>query len=480
MCQKRIFYPLLSMLLLTIACLSLSAPSVDIPATQTPVRAESLPPADPGPTETVIPAETLPSPSPSSTSQPTQPETPVPLTPTLSTPVTSFQSPRLSPDQPVRLKELLMLGGGAGWGFEFRGILLHTLDGGLTWRDATPPQNGKDSFGFVAPIGFFAFDSNLAWAALNTGGGITFLHTTDSGNNWIVDQSVKPGELDLGVCGPLTIGLSVIHQLYFIDSRHGWLTATAQAQEWGYAVSLLFATQDGGQTWTLRNFSTRDCSKGAMPDGLRSVYFRDPERGWGGFFPEKWSYFPHNQQRYVGGWEIYQTTDGGGSWQAVQLPAPPGFLEQANLNGKDNAACGIQEIMPLAPDILALDMSCFLYGASSGEQNFLYLTTNGGQSWEGQRATGNENFFAGVNDGHQLTGWRLEGSPDQALNNLQTSTDGGRTWTTIKRVAWQYASFDFISQREGWAIVTANGVDALVHTTDGGETWELIRPKTGR
>ena len=45
--------------------------------------------------------------------------------------------------------------------------LSRSLDGGATWRDATPPQNVNGK------MGFFAFDPNFAWAAINTGGGIS-------------------------------------------------------------------------------------------------------------------------------------------------------------------------------------------------------------------------------------------------------------------------------------------------------------------
>lgn len=368
-----------------------------------------------------------------------------------------------------------MLNDRAGWGFEFGRDLLRTLDGGQTWREVTPPQTVS------APMGFFAFDPNFAWTAIPTDGGISFWHTTDGGAHWAADQGVELSQLETGSCGTLTMGMTSIRQLYFTDSRRGWLVATTQAQEHGYIVSLLFATQNGGQTWALRSLSTRECGTGEMPDGLNTVFFKTPERGWGGFFPVRWSYFPYNQQRHVGGWDLYQTTDGGIHWQAIPLPAPPGFLElvQRSENEPYNAACGLQQIIQLAPEIFKLNVSCFLYATASDEQQYVYLTTTGGQSWQVWPATGNEEFFADVYAGDRLTGWRLERSPGPALNNLQISTDAGQTWTTFKKVAWEYARFDFVSEQEGWAIVTSDQ-DALVHTRDGGQTWEILHPVIGK
>jgi len=49
--------------------------------------------------------------------------------------------PRLAPGQPISITSMNMFGSTTGWGFESSGHILHTLDGGRTWSDVTPPQS---------------------------------------------------------------------------------------------------------------------------------------------------------------------------------------------------------------------------------------------------------------------------------------------------------------------------------------------------
>jgi photosystem II stability/assembly factor-like uncharacterized protein len=49
-------------------------------------------------------------------------------------------------------------------------------------------------------------------------------------------------------------------------------------------------------------------------------------------------------------------------------------------------------------------------------------------------------------------------------------------WVTLKTVAWEGVQLDFVSEQEGWAVVSTGSESALVHTMDGGETWEEIKP----
>jgi hypothetical protein len=60
---------------------------------------------------------------------------------------------------------------------------------------------------------------------------------------------------------------------------------------------------------------------------------------------------------------------------------------------------------------------------------------------------------------------------------IQRSEDGGQTWNSVKTVNWD-GSFSFVTKDLAWA-VAYDPVDdeyALVKTSDGGQSFEIIRP----
>ncbi len=77
---------------------------------------------------------------------------------------------------------------------------------------------------------------------------------------------------------------------------------------------------------------------------------------------------------------------------------------------------------------------------------------------------------------------------------LEGTVDGGDTWTTIKIVSWWTDNFEFVSELEGFCIARVpplRGVPyyqfvadlyreaVLMHTVDGGATWEEMQPVMG-
>jgi hypothetical protein len=110
-------------------------------------------------------------------------------------------------------------------------------------------------------------------------------------------------------------------------------------------------------------------------------------------------------------------------------------------------------------------VSCTIDDGSLEPRNFIYLTDDGGRTWETHGAPEGELYML---DSSQ--GWILG-------KDIFWSDDGGRGWTKVKTVSWE-GQFSFVSPNEGWAVAFADDETALVTTSDGGETWQIIEPLT--
>jgi probable HAF family extracellular repeat protein len=115
------------------------------------------------------------------------------------------------------------------------GILLSTEDGGRTW-DLTPDSPGvAGSITFISP--------KLGWLAGGPGGENLYV-TRDGSNSWEQLSLKNPASLH-----------SLLYPIYglpvFKDSKHGLLTVTYSGPEGSKPALVLFATDDGGQSWKI-------------------------------------------------------------------------------------------------------------------------------------------------------------------------------------------------------------------------------------
>ncbi len=167
-----------------------------------------------------------------------------------------------------------------GWAVGVAGTILHTDDGGATW--AAQKSGTTELLEGVA----FA-DSRNGWAVGGSGmPDPAMLHTTNGGGTWQA-QATGVGQLDsvtTAGAGGWAVGLSVMHttnittgtwtvkdiagtdsdfyRVVFRDARHGWILRTGGS---------ILRTTDGGSTWhgTL-----------AINAELTSIAFPDVRRGW--------------------------------------------------------------------------------------------------------------------------------------------------------------------------------------------------------
>lgn len=144
-----------------------------------------------------------------------------------------------------------------GWVSGRWGLILHTDDGGKTWRRQ---ETGMDYSLFAICF----VDNEYGWAVGDNG---SIMHTKNGGERWFSQESPVPFLL-MDVC--------------FVDRKNGW-AVTEQTH--------ILHTVDGGETWTVQ-FSDEDYI-------LKSISFTDPLSGWAageyGF--------------------VYRTVDGGKNWK---------------------------------------------------------------------------------------------------------------------------------------------------------------------
>lgn len=406
--------------------------------------------------------------------------TPTSVPPTLIPWPTPTAIPTLQAGQALTMIWLHMLDGNLGWGIDATGHILHTADGGFTWRLASPPEGTYDEHGF------FAADSNNAWAASlpilpDSKGcdwaaschiGATIWHTTDGGITWQPSKSwqatralPRPDNAD-GEGGPYN---DAPHALFFVDPATGWLLL----EDWALKtniISVLARTTDGGE-------SLREIWRADGIGRFTGVAFVNRQIGYLGqdnttFFdvldglPLAKDYIAGRQAPY-----LQKTNDGGKTWEVAWLPglSPIPAALQALENSSERMLCGVKKLQAIAPQGMAAEVACRVT-SGYGPFYFYYLSSDGGAHWHSWIPSGNESFRDPV------MGWRLYTAGPGQPGQFQATANGGLDWVTLKVLPWQDARFDFLNDRDGWAIVTKGSLTSLARTMDGGHSWMEIQP----
>jgi photosystem II stability/assembly factor-like uncharacterized protein len=335
--------------------------------------------------------------------------------------------------------------GGPGQGSEH---VLSTADGGQTWRDVTPPEPASTAGSLVA-VGYFA-DAGTAWVIYRSQSIFVIpsspivWRTQDGGQSW---QASSPLDVQ---------GLNELYDpsdLIFADAQNGWLLVHVGAGM-SHDYVALYRTQDGGQTWArlldpYNDGGIQICQK-------TGLLFTTPQNGW----------LTGDCGGVMTGAFLYETADGGQTWQPVALPAPTEAPDLFSDTG--TTYCGTLSPIFFSPQVGKLAVSC-MDTIKSPPANLLYLysTSDSGATWTPVSIpTGTIDFLSADN------GWVLS-------RNIYYTTDGGQTWSFVKTVNWD-GQFSFVSETLGWAVaraVTDTGTAiALVQTTDGGKNWTEIHP----
>lgn len=409
----------------------------------------------PNPTNTLpptfIPSATTPPTATSTTDLPTptmeveeQPTfTDTPAVQSVPQPAAEF---RFKTGDPVKLDRIEMKSRAEGWGIS-GGNVLTTLDGGLTWYEATPPETFPPGSNVTAYGAFL--DAHTAWiifsadGQINTAASVWF--TTDGGKNW-------------------TPGPALNHQAYgdvvwaefsVLDRQNLWLLIRGVYVGAGtHRDHQLFRSLDGGLTWISLDSQTSDDYTGMiftdMNNGLRTL---------------------QTTGAYIGGPPVYEVTgDGGRTWESRELPNPPGAPDLFN----QFPYCETYQPVVLSGSNIHLLVGCFDYGDPPKKfRSFFYTSQDGGLSWVTAplpakvRADKSNLVFFGAN-------YVLLLGRESYL-----STTDGMSWSFVKSVNWD-GQYSFTDPQYGWAIATLNGQTGLVRTINGSMTWKNVKPVIAR
>lgn len=391
---------------------------------------------------------------------------PVPTTPgpPTTTPLPS-STPRvnvpLKSGKGIILTSIQMFDSQNGWGFDSDRHILRTRNGGRTWQDVTPPTGHYDR------TGFFALDSDSAWATFTIGlyskpETAYVWRTQDGGETW---SSSKEFRLDLDQYGePYSSEFYLPQAIQFVDRQTGWLLASV-SYNMNSTRPLFVQTSDGGQTWKTIN------SRIGFPGSCIGVGFAflDSQTGWAGgnCFSRGVVFTPMKSIFANGGWSVGKTIDGGHTFGQRTTMPPPVELRQPEVLEADGN-CGEIRFISVAVNVIGIEWACSIFTPLKPDYRYFAITSDRGQTWLSWKATGNEFFL------DAKLGWRLF-SPGE----LQQTTDGGLNWATIKIVTWDDAQFDFVNEQEGWAIISGGRAMAFLRTDNGGQTWAELNPIIG-
>lgn len=215
-------------------------------------------------------------------------------------------------------------------------------------------------------------------------------------------------------------------RLVFTDRQHGWL-----AEPTGSATTAIFATSDGGTSWT------RQLSLASLTVQLDFVSASD---GW--VLAQTTASGASTTQPFL------RTTDGGATWVRASLPGQP-------------LAC--------------VDFVTGTVGFALTQTGRLERTADGGSTWTGvDVGAGMSAALLCFESSDQ--GWAVAGSSQGGAEGIYLTDDGGESWQLQYSASWLRGSGIGCSGPTVWVrVFLGAGAGSTfweyVRTTDGGGHW---------
>jgi len=260
----------------------------------------------------------------------------------------------------------------------------------------------------------FFVDSLYGWAVGDFG---TIIHTSDGGDNWVIQESQTDNE---------------IVNVFFLNKNLGWASAFKYSSlPYG---TLLLKTTDGGQNWISTLYPEENVF-------ITCILYLDSVNGWMGGRPHS----------------LLKTTNGGTEWQQADVDTSVfAFFPVLNIQFYDEN-----------------------YGYACGGMfdiaGVIWRTNNGGEMWYAL-----DPAFAPADEVHQLHLFDsihvmgAGGDPDFGYGAaLMRTWNGGIDWD-YEELGIQGNAFDvdFRTDAEAWCPLGPQR--KLIYSLDSGNTWTQI------
>lgn len=276
-----------------------------------------------------------------------------------------------------------------------------------TWLNQT--TNTKAS---IRSICFF--DTLYGWAITDS---LTYLHTTDGGNNWLVEkiEGEKYG----------------LQQIQFVTKEIGYACASQ---------GRLFSTKDGGKTWLRYS--------GVFEIDFQDLFFVNETEGWA------------VGQRYgdnLGRGMIVHTSDGGITWQ-----------KQFEHETTNQFATKFFKAIRMKNNFVGWAIAGDYFDNFS--LTYIYKTNDGGKNWN-ELSTPIQRPARRLKIANVDTLW-VDG---YGVSPMSSTVNGGTNWDVYYN---EYKYINAISPRSGnsgWCSFINNSQDStsyLLYTTDRGNSWK--------
>lgn len=314
--------------------------------------------------------------------------------------------------------------GGEGW-------IARTDDRGKQW------QRQYEGSGTVAQL--FALNAEQAWATLRmngqvTGGSLKLLHTSDGGKSWRNAGEVpNDGFLHFvtpeeGLSGrahttdggatwsELPVPEGIAGDPYYNTASYGWAVTVRDGN------MQIMHTADSGRTWT------SSLSRQLETD-ITATIIRSGGTG------DAWVELVGDTGMTQTSYSLLHTADGGQTWRTVLNQSTAGGGPAPGVSAEEKAAGRNEGNAPGA--LYVVDSQTAYMGGvcmACDEPNSVGWTQDGGQSWSSgsQRLAGYGEQFLGFADASR--GWLITNDA-QAPSALYVTEDGGRTWTQATKFA---------------------------------------------